>query len=84
MSNENIISICELIHSNKSIELLNLTDIALENSDALNLIEALKVNSTATDLFFDGTNINNSLINEIQKLLDQNDAISNEYRPDYF
>jgi hypothetical protein len=76
LSNENIISICELIHSNKSIELLNLTDIALENSDALNLIEALKVNSTVTDLFFDGTNINNSLINEIQKLLDQNDAIS--------
>ena len=76
LSNENIISISDLIHSNKSIELLNLTEIALENSDALNLIEALKVNSTVTDLFFDGTNINKILVFEIQKLLDQNVAIS--------
>ncbi len=76
LSNENIISISELIHSNKTIELLNLTEIALENSDALNLIKALKVNSTVTDLFFDGTNINKIVIIEIQKLLDQNVAIS--------
>ena len=58
LSNENIISISELIKSNKSIELLNLAEIALENSDALNLIEALKMNSTVTDLLFDGTKIN--------------------------
>jgi len=75
LSKENFISISDLIRLNKSIGLLIFTEITYENFDALKIIEALKVNSTVTDFIFDSTNISKSLHIEIQKLLDQNNAI---------
>jgi len=67
LSNENFASISELIYSNKSIELFNFEGITLENADALEIIKALKMNSTVTDFFYDGTNVNISLNLEISK-----------------
>lgn len=76
LSNDNVSSIAELIESNTSIELINLSGIVLENTDGLKIIEALKINTKLTDLFFDSSRIFQGISIEIQNLLDQNIAIA--------
>lgn len=76
LSNENINSIAELIESNTSIELINLSGIVLENADGLKFIQSLKVNTKLTDLFFDSSRIHQGISIEIQKMLNQNMAIA--------
>ena len=76
LSNENINSIAELIESNTSIEFINLSGIVLENADGLKIIQALKFNTKLTDLFFDSSRIHQGISLEIQKILDQNMAIT--------
>ena len=76
ISNENFTAIGDLIRSIKSIELLNLTDIALDNNDGLVVIESIKENTTLVNLFFDDTHVNRQIAAEIQKKLAQNTTIA--------
>ena len=76
VSNENFIAIADLIRECKSLELLDLTGISMENSDGLAIIQSLKENTTLTDIFFDTDNVNKNILSEIKNLLEQNIAIA--------
>ncbi len=76
LRNEDSIAISELIQSDTSIGLLDMTGIALGDTEAVRINQALKENTTLTDFFADFTCVSKNIANEIQNSLNHNITIS--------